>query len=138
MPLSALKSDICRFAMGSLMVEVVTHLVPPHGFEPGVFELLGRALARMDAQSDEPEDLLTLFELRMLQLSGLEPQISALQGLCEQTKETLEGWLRGQWRPLESGTHHRVQVLLERQLMELSGRPLRSRPVLDALLDATA
>lgn len=133
MPFSTLKSDVCHFAIGSLMVEIVTHLVPPHGFEPGVFELLGRALARMDAGKDQPDDLLTLFELRMLQLSGVVPRIKHLEGISTETMEALDGWLHGTWRPLEIGAHARVQVILERQLMELTGRPLRSRPVLDAL-----
>ena len=129
-----LKGALDRFGYGSVMLEVVTHLVPPHGHEPGVYELLGRALRHLDTVTEATEDVLALFELRMLRGLGILPALDAFPGLTPEVIEVLEGWLEDRWAPLPKGTMAATTAALEGLIQSTSGRRLRSREVLEELL----
>ncbi|MGM0575497.1 MAG: DNA repair protein RecO [Myxococcota bacterium] len=129
------KGDLARFALASTMAEVVLHAVPEHGHEPGVFVLLLRALHRLNDPSRDPsEDLLLLFELRILQLSGTLPDPDEIPGLPESGRAVLHAWLADRWAPLPDEARPRVARVLEALLEEATGRTLRSRPFLDSMI----
>jgi len=131
---SRLKGDLDRFARASVIIDVVTHLIPPHGHEPGVFELLGRALTHLDTAEDVGDDVLALFELRMLRGLGILPDWDAIAGLPEAAGPVLDGWLESRWDPLPEGTLAATVTALERLIQDASGRVLKSRGVLEELL----
>ncbi len=129
------KGDLTRLALASVMAEVVTHLVPPHYHEPGVFLLLLRALSRLDDPAHAPhEDLLALFELRSLQLGGTLPDVDEWPGLPEAGREVLVDWLADRWRPLPAAVRRQTIGFLEQAVMETSGRNLKARAFLDEML----
>lgn len=129
-----LKADLERFAYASVMLDVVTHLIPPHGHEPGVYELLVRALSHLDTAEEAREDVVALFELRMVRGIGILPDWGALPGLPPEAIPVLEGWLESRWEPLPEDTLARTLSTLERLIQDTSGRVLKSRGVLEELL----
>ncbi|MDP6943046.1 MAG: DNA repair protein RecO [Myxococcota bacterium] len=129
-----LKGELERFAFASVMVDVVTHLIPPHGHEPGVFDLLLRALMHLDSAPEADEDVLALFELRMLRGLGILPTWDEVAGLPRDAVEVLEGWLASRWAPLPPNVQGHTLGALEALIQAVSGRPLKSRAVLDDLL----
>lgn len=132
---ATIKGDLIRFAIASVMADVVLHLVPPHFHEPGVFLLLLRALSVLDDPARPPvEDVLGLFELRMLQLSGALPELDTWAGLPEEGRATLQDWMEDRWRPLDPDVRRPTLGFLEHAITELSGRPLKSRGFLDEML----
>lgn len=132
-----IKGDLPRLVLASSVVEVVLLLVPEHGQEPGVYPLLCRALDHLNQPSTDPtEDLLLLFELRMLRLAGVLPHMDDVDTLGDGPKETLAGWLRGQWTPLAHMVRPAVARFLEGLVEDAGGRPLKSRALLDEVLDA--
>lgn len=131
-----LKSDLLRLAVATTMVETVLHLVPEHGNEPGVFPLMLRALVHLDREETEvTEDLLALFQMRLLLIAGLLPDLPDILGLPEPALSPLSAWLEGRWEPLPPETRSRTCAAFERLIQETSGRHLRSRPFLDELLE---
>ena len=127
-----LKSDLLRLSLATTMVETVMHLVPEHGNEPGVFPLLLRALSHLDRQETEgTEDLLALFEVRLLLIAGLLPELNELPGLPTEALPAMSSWIRGRWEPLPDASRRGTCRALECLIQETSGRPLRSRPFLD-------
>ncbi|MCB9727983.1 MAG: DNA repair protein RecO [Deltaproteobacteria bacterium] len=130
-----IRADLLRFAQASCMVDVVLHLVPEHGHEPGVYELLLRALRHLDrASTTPPVDVLLLFELRMLEGSGVLPGVDALEGLSQRAREVLTAWHAGQWLPLPDDERAAVGRALEGLIEQASGGVLKSRRFLDAML----
>ena len=135
MTFGRIKGDLERFAYASIMVEVITHLIPPHGYEAGVFELLAKALSHLEHRDEIDESLVALFELRMLRGLGLLPTWESLAGVPEAALPILDGWLQSEWHPLPEGTLFATISALERLIQESSGRPLKSRVVLSELLE---
>ena len=130
-----IKGDLLRMAMASVMVETLLALVPDHGVEPAAYTTLHKALHHLDRPETRiTEELLALFELRMLFLSGLLPELDAIGDLSEESRETLYAWLDQLWEPLDPPLHGPTCKALERLIQEASGRPLRSRELLDELL----
>lgn len=135
---NSFRHDLIRFALASAMADVVLHLVPEHGHLHGAYELLLRALRHLDgAEATPSEDLLLLFELRMLEGSGVLPGLADLAGLPEASREVLAHWQAGHWRPLPDGERATVGRVLEGLIEESTGRPLKSRRFLDAMLAPT-
>ena len=132
---ATLKADLLRFSLASTMCEVVLHLVPEHGKEEGVYGLLRRALAHLNRPEIEPsEDHLLLFELKMLGLGGMLPELGQLS-VDEGVQAALRDWLSGTWRPLEREGRARLAYQLEGRIQDASGRALKSRAFLDQMLD---
>lgn len=131
---SRVKGDLERFAYASVMVEVVTHLIPPHGHEVGVFELLLRALTHLDSSDEVDEALVALFELRMLRGLGFLPAWEDMPQLPVEVIPVLEAWLQSEWRALPEGSLFATINVLEGLIQHASGRALKSRAVLSDLL----
>ena len=129
-----LKGDLERFAYACVMIEVVTHLIPPHGHEPGVFGLTQRALEHLNGADDVAEDILALFELRMLRGLGLLPGWQEMPKLPTEAIPVLEAWLDSRWEPMNAETLSPTVSALELLIQQTSGRPLKSRGVLVDLL----
>ncbi len=129
-----LKGDLERLSYASVMIEVITHLIPPHGHEPGVYELTHRALSHLDGAEKVGEDILALFELRMLRGLGLLPTWDHIPGLPAEAVSVLDAWLESRWEPMPPAALDPVIRTLERLIQESSGRPLKSRAVLGELL----
>jgi len=135
-PFAVIKADVLRLAMASLMAEVVLALLPDFAREEHLFELLLRAWRRLDDPARRPaEEVLLLFELRVLTAQGVMPPLEDLPGVSDVARDTLRAWSEGQWRGLEPGDRRQVAAALEARVCEVSGRrTLRSRGVLDQLL----
>jgi len=132
---AVLKADLLRFSLASTMCEVVLHLVPEHGREEGVYALLKRALGHLNRPDVETsEDHLLLFELKMLSLGGMLPELGQLR-VDSAVQSTLEAWLSGTWRPLHREGRGRLAHQLETRIQDASGRALKSRAFLDQMLD---
>ncbi len=132
---ATVKADLLRFSLASTMCEIVLHLVPEHGREEGVYSLLKRALSHLNLPSVEvSEDHLLLFELKMLALSGLLPELGQLR-VDDAVQSVLHDWLSGAWRPLHREGRRQLAVQLENRIQETSGRALKSRAFLDQMLD---
>jgi recombinational DNA repair protein (RecF pathway) len=132
---AALKADLLRFALASTMCEVVLHLVVEHGREEGVYPLVKRALAHLNRPEIEvSEDLLLLFELKMLARSGVLGSLESLP-LGEEILAVILDWNEGQWRPLHKEGRRDLALYLETRIQETSGRALRSRHFLDQMID---
>ena len=129
-----LKGDLERFAYACVMVEVITHLIPPHGHEPGVFNLTQRALTHLDGADEIAEDILALFELRMLRGLGLLPAWHDLPRVPPEAIPVLEAWLDSRWEPLDDAVLIPTVTAFEHLIQQTSGRPLKSRGVLADLL----
>lgn len=129
-----LRSDLARFAFASVMIEVITHLIPPHGHEAGVYALTHRALNHLNSEGEVGEEILALFELRMLRGLGLLPAFNDIRGLPSAAIEVLEAWLESRWETMPEDALDPTLGALERLIQEVSGRPLRSRAVLSELL----
>ena len=93
-----------------------------------------RALTHLDTADDAGEELLALFELRMLRGLGLLATWDELPGIPQDAIPVLEAWLESRWEPLAPETLPATVATLERLIQEASGRPLRSRGVLEELL----
>jgi len=134
-PFPMIRGDLRRWALATTMAEVILHLIPQHAGENGVFALLQKAWAHLNnTRHEASEDLLFLFELRILSFTGVLPPPDELVELPEGARDTLVKWLSGQWVPLASDVRLPVQRLLEGLIEEASGRPLRSRAFLDETL----
>lgn len=135
-PFAVIKGDLARFALASTMVEVVLHLVPDHGHEPGLYELLVRALRHLERPVNRAqEELALLFEVRALTLAGALPELSALPGLSDATREVVAGWRAGRWRGLADAEERgRLTRVLDGLVEDQSGRPLKSRAFLSEML----
>jgi DNA repair protein RecO len=130
-----LKADLRRYALASTMAEVTLHMVAEHGQEPGIFALLERAWQRLDNPAHAPiEELLLLFELRLLQGTGTLPPFETLSNLSEAAQHTLEGWLVGRWQRLPEGEVRGVAYVLEALISDASGRQLKSRIFLNDVM----
>ena len=129
------KADLLRFSLASTMCEIVLHLVPEHGHEAGVYGLLRRALGHLNRpEVESSEDHLLLFELKMLGLSGMLPELGQLH-VDSSVQSVLEDWLSGTWRPLHREGRGPLARQLETRIQDASGRALKSRPFLDQMLD---
>jgi DNA repair protein RecO len=132
---ATLKADLLRFSLASTLCEIVLHLVPEHGREVGVYPLLKRALSHLNTPSIEAtEDHLLLFELKMLALGGLLPELGQLR-VDSAVQSVLQDWLSGTWRPLHREGRAQLALQLENRIQEASGRALKSRAFLDQMLD---
>jgi DNA repair protein RecO len=132
---ATLKADLLRFSLGSTMCEIVLHLVPEHGREAGVYPLLKRALSHLNIPTIEAtEDHLLLFELKMLALGGMLPELGQLR-VDAAVQSVLQDWLGGTWRSLDREGRRQLAVQLENRIQEASGRALKSRAFLDQMLD---
>ena len=132
---ATLKADLLRFSLASTVCEIVLHLVPEHGREAGVYPLLKRALWHLNTPSVEAnEDHLLLFELKMLALGGLLPELGQLR-VDSAVQSVLQDWLSGTWRPLHRAGRAQLALQLETRIQEASGRTLKSRAFLDQMLD---
>jgi len=130
-----LKGDLLRFALASTMTEVVLLLVVEHGHEEGVYELTKRALTHLNRPEIEvSEDLLLLFELKMLARSGVLPELHELP-VDDSVAQVIGQWNRGAWCPLHREGRRDLAHLLETRIQEVGGRALKSRGFLDQMLD---
>ncbi|MFO0747030.1 MAG: DNA repair protein RecO C-terminal domain-containing protein [Myxococcota bacterium] len=136
---AVVKSDLLRLALATCMSEVALHLCPDWGSEPGLYDLLVRALDRLESAPHRPgvrpgdrpgEDWLLLFELKALTSAGVLPPLDELAEVPREGRETLAGWLAGKWQPLDPTSARVIGPLLERALTDASGRAFRSRALL--------
>lgn len=135
-PFACVKGDLVRFGVATVMVEVVLHLVPDHGHEPGMYELLLKALRHLDdPRHAATEELLLLFELRALALSGVMPPLEDVPGLGDEARATLAGWLGGHWARLAEDDRARVGRVFDALVEATSGRQLKSRAFLSTVLE---
>lgn len=75
-PHAFIKGDLLRFGLATTMAEIVLHLVPDWGQEPGIYTLLAKAMAHLDdPKARAGEEILALFELRTLDLAGVLPPL---------------------------------------------------------------
>lgn len=127
-----LKGDLRRMALAMTMAEVILQVVAEQDHEPALWTLTHRAWAHLDDPRREPtRDLLTLFELRVLEVSGYLPDLDELPQLPQAARAVLAAWLEGHWEPLPTGVSGEVGRLFEGLLREVSGRPLRSLAFLE-------
>jgi DNA repair protein RecO (recombination protein O) len=127
-----LKGDLKRLALAMTMAEVILQVVAEHDHEPALWTLTHRAWTHLDDPRRPPtRDLLALFELRVLEISGYLPDLAELPQLPKAARPVLAAWLGGHWEPLPPGTAGEVGRLLEGLLREVSGRPLRSLAFLE-------
>ncbi|MCC6623544.1 MAG: DNA repair protein RecO C-terminal domain-containing protein [Deltaproteobacteria bacterium] len=135
-PFAVVKADLLRLAMATCMAEVVLHLCPDWGREPGVHDLLRRAWERLDRPSSGATgdavtiDWLILFELKALAASGVLPPIEELAEIPRAARESMAGWLEGRWAPLDRDAAAVAQRTLEALVTSASGRPFRSTSLL--------
>ena len=132
-----MKGDLTRLSLGSVMSEVVMHLVPEHVHEPALFALLVRAWGYLnDPRRPASEDVLLLFELKALAISGLMPEPSAVAGLDAPIRETFGEWLAGHWTPMPTPAARRAGArYLEGLVCGASGRELKSRRFLEQTME---
>ncbi len=132
---AVLKGDLRRLALGMTMAEVILHLLAEHDDDPALYDLVLRAWRALDDPKRRPsEDLLLLFELRALALTGFLPPWELAAGLSDEALAVLSGWQEGRWAPLPPGARGPVAAFLEGAVCEASGRPLRSRAFLNDAL----
>lgn len=128
-----------RYAVASLVAEVVDALCEPELALPDVYALLGGMLAAL-AQSDDPRSLLPRFSSRLLELLGLAPPADA----CVRCTAPLTGgpaWLdpeagglidaacRERWRDLlELDVDDRSNFAALQAPKETGSAALRARP----------
>ncbi|HEY7956695.1 MAG TPA: DNA repair protein RecO [Polyangia bacterium] len=74
-----LTMDMVKVAHGGYACELVRELSPPRQPEPEVFDLLIELLERLDGEPARAESL-RLFELRLLDLVGLRPELERCLG----------------------------------------------------------
>ncbi|TNF24727.1 MAG: hypothetical protein EP329_24380 [Deltaproteobacteria bacterium] len=133
--LAVLKGDLRRFGLASTMAEVVLTTVPDFATEEGLYELVLRAWRWLDSPDNAPvEEVLLLFELRALQLSGALPPLAELPGLGDRARRGLAAWSSGQWGLLAPADVRAVANALEGLIYASSGRRLKSRAFLDEVL----
>lgn len=129
------RGDLLRYALASTMTEVTLHLIAEYGGEPGAYELLLKAWQTLDDPERVPsEDLLLLYEVRMLSLAGVLPPPESLPGLAPSTQATLAGWLANRWQALTSPERRATARVLEALVQQASGRTLASRDFLNQTL----
>ncbi len=130
----ALKSDPEKVAAAMCMVEAILHLVPEGATEPELPPLLSRALGRLDASPPaSAADLLALFLLRLLALSGLLPELGPEVALPPAALPTLQAWQSGRFQPLPPEASRLTLRWFEQQISEASLRPFRSLGVYESL-----
>ncbi len=131
-PHAFIKGDLLRFGLATTMAEIVLHLVPDWGQEPGIYTLLAKAMAHLDdPKARAGEEILALFELRTLDLAGVLPPLDSLAELPLNVREALEAWRQGAWKALSPQEVRAACRVLEQMLASASGRPLVSRAFLD-------
>jgi hypothetical protein len=128
------KSDPEKVAAAMCMVEAIVHLVPDGAAEPDLPALFARALARLDAAPPTASgDLLALFLLRLLALSGLLPELGPELALPPAARAALESWQAGRFRPLPAEAAQLTLRWFEHQITAASQRPFRSLGVFESL-----
>jgi recombinational DNA repair protein (RecF pathway) len=141
---SAIKTDLARLGAASIMAEAIIHLVPDHAGEDGLFDLFTKAMGRLATATEQGAlDLACLFLLRLLDLSGLLPDLDTipetlnpndpLNGLLPLSRQHLSDWRAGRWTPLPLQVQRPTLLWLERQVTAVSLRPLKSQGFVDAL-----
>ncbi|MCK8600397.1 DNA repair protein RecO [Desulfoferrobacter suflitae] len=91
-PHLALRSDLQRWAHAALACEVVLEMTPEGDTEEELFLLLKSALPRFAAGKD-PENLVLLFLLRFLSITGYLPEL----GECSVCKKRVRSATRWNW-----------------------------------------
>jgi len=134
-PFALVKGDLLRLALATCMAEVVLHLCPDWGREPGLHELLRRAWERLDRPAGPggeaiTTDWLLLFELRALAGSGVMPPLDELAEIPRAARELMAGWLEGRWAALDRDAARAAQATFEGMITGASGRPFRSSSLL--------
>lgn len=74
-PFQGIRDDLFRIAYGSYMIEVVEKMAPERERHPELFTLLTDFLGILEARG-VTEDLLRVFEVRLLDDLGLRPHVS--------------------------------------------------------------
>lgn len=136
-----LKTAVERLGHASLIVEALLHLVPDHAEEPGLHALTDRALRRLaEAPERDLESLTALFLVRLLDLSGVMPDLvhetagtDRLLVLPRAAAAVVSDWRAGRWTRLPSDLQRPTLLWLERQVTAVSMRPLKARAFLDSL-----
>jgi DNA repair protein RecO (recombination protein O) len=72
----ALRGDISRLGMGSVMMELVDSIMPPEEKNEDVFALTTACLKELETTFN-PEKVLTIFKIKILSLSGFEPHFES-------------------------------------------------------------
>ncbi|MCX5713050.1 MAG: DNA repair protein RecO [Candidatus Omnitrophica bacterium] len=73
---TALRSNLARFAMASVITEMVSAIMQPEDKNSEIFDLLLNVLSEMSV-SPNPEKVLTIFKIKMLSLSGFKPHLDS-------------------------------------------------------------
>lgn len=131
-----------RFAVASVLAELVDAFCEPDLALPDLYELLVGAVAAL-VTSSEPRDLLPRFSLRLLELLGLAPPLENCVR-CGRALPAGSAWLDAESGGLiDSGCRERwrdLPELEERDVENLRAlaRPKRERAALHATLPAAA
>ncbi|MGQ9603682.1 MAG: DNA repair protein RecO [bacterium] len=71
-----LKKDVVKFAYGGVVAELVEKFCPNEEQNRAIYELLVKTLSEIDvAQRDQIEIILSIYELKFLELIGYAPQL---------------------------------------------------------------
>ena len=108
---SAIRQDIRKIVLASMMVELVDALMQPEDKNEEVFELLFSCLKALETSSN-PEKILTIFNIKMLALSGFKPHfdscVSCGQRVIQQAKFSLSlgGLVCGRCQPKDTAARN--------------------------------
>ncbi|MFA6350390.1 MAG: DNA repair protein RecO [Candidatus Omnitrophota bacterium] len=73
---TTLRANLSRFAMASVITEMVSALMQPEDKNEDIFNLLLSVLSEMSSNHN-PEKILTIFKIKMLSLSGFKPHLDS-------------------------------------------------------------
>lgn len=94
----ALSQDLVKMSYGSYFAELVDAMVAEREVHKGVFDLLRLSLSMVN-QSETREELLRIFEIRLLSLLGYRPNLNS----CTHCRKPLEQLERIQFVPARGG-----------------------------------
>jgi len=73
---NALRHDVSRMGMGSIMIELVDSIMPLEDKNEAVFDLTAASLKELETTYN-PDKVLTIFKIKILSLSGFEPHFDS-------------------------------------------------------------
>jgi recombinational DNA repair protein (RecF pathway) len=130
-----IKQDLVRTVMATVMAEILLQFTVDRAPNGALFDLGCKAWGLLNNLEKEvdPSHLL-LFELRVLQISGCLPPLETFLGDLPGTLDVLNAWLVGKWLRLDPHAVDRAMTRVERQLQEVTGKALKSRPFLNEVM----
>jgi len=130
-----IKQDLVRTAMATVMAEILLQFTVDRDPNEALFDLGCKAWGLLDNLDEEVNaSHLLLFELRVLQISGCLPPLEMFLGDLPEALNVLSAWLKGKWVPLDPHGVDRAMTRVERQLQEITGKPLKSRQFLNDVM----